>query len=132
MRSPRRRDFPQLARMAVFAEDGASELPRYLAALGALGHPAAKPAVLRGLDRKDAAARAEAAAAAGRIGMEEAIERLADLLDDPEWQVRFNAADALVKLRPRGQEALRRMARTGSATARDAAATVLAENGLTL
>lgn len=121
---------PTIVRLAVHAKDGSPELPRYLRALGALGHPAAKPAVLRGLDRSDPEARAEAAEAAGRIGMVEAIERLAELLDDPDWWVRFRAGEALVRLRPDGVEQMRRIARVGSPRAMEAATTVLAENGL--
>lgn len=120
---------PAIADLALAAPDESEELPRYLRALGMLGHPAARAAVMDGLNRPSMGARAVAASAAGRIGLPETADRLCELLDDPEWWVRFRAAEALVDLGPAGTGRLRDIARSGSAVARDAAATVLAEHG---
>lgn len=123
---------PLIAELALAAPDGSEELPRYLRALASLGHPAGRAAVLDGMGRSAPDARSAAAAAAGRIGMVDAAERLVALLDDPEWWVRYQAGEALVRLGPGGLRALRVAAREGSDQVRDAAATILAEHaGLT-
>ncbi|SMF61192.1 HEAT repeat domain-containing protein [Allosphingosinicella indica] len=120
---------PAIARLALDAPDDSEELPRYLRALGLLGHPAARDAILDGLQRRSVSARAAAAAAAGKIGLEEAADRLTALLDDREWWVRFRAAEALMAFGKSGATRLREAACLGSIVARDAAATVLAERG---
>jgi HEAT repeat protein len=119
---------PVIANLALGAPDDAPELPRYLRALGLLGHPAARPAVVQGLASAAYAARAAAAEAAGRIGIADAADQLARLLDDEEWWVRFRAAEALLKLGPDGVERLRDAVREGSPRASSAAASMLAEN----
>ena len=119
---------PVITRLAIDAPDGAVELPGYLRALGLFAHPAARPAILDGLSRSAFAARAAAAGAAGRIGLVEFAGRLAHMLDDREWWVRFRAAEALLRLGDPGEEWLRKQARDGSPRARNAAASMLAEH----
>jgi HEAT repeat protein len=118
---------PVITRLAIAASDDADELPGYLHALGLLAHPAARPAVLDGLSRSSYPVRAEAARAAGRIGVVEFAGQIASLLDDGEWWVRFRAAEALFRLGDPGVEWLRRQAREGSPRARNTAASMLAE-----
>jgi HEAT repeat protein len=119
---------PLITQLALQADDGAEELPRYLRALGTLGHPAGAPAIMDGMLREAVGARAAAAAAAGKIGLQDARGRLAFLLDDEEWWVRYRAAEALVKLGQSGVEQLRQAATSGGEKAREAAATMLAEH----
>jgi HEAT repeat protein len=119
---------PVIVQLAMAAPDDAAELPGYLRALGLFAHPAARPAVLDGLGRGSFAVRAAAASAAGRIGLVELAGRLAYLLDDGEWWVRFRAAEALLRLGEPGVEWLRKQARDGSPRARSAAAAMLAEH----
>ena len=121
---------PTIVQLVLDAPDGAEELPRYLRALGTIGHPAAMPAIMNGLDRPAVGARATAAGAAGRIGLAGAGARLTELLDDPEWWVRFRAAEALVRIGGPAINRLRAVAADGSPRARDAAATTLAEHGM--
>lgn len=120
---------PAIAGLALSAADDCEELPRYLTALGTLGHPAARTAVMDGLSRASASARAAAADAAGRIRLRDSADRLTELLDDQSWSVRFRAAEALMKLGESGTDRLSEAARLGSPLAREAAATVLAEHG---
>ena len=120
---------PLIADLALGARNDAEELPRYLLALGQLGHPAARAAVIDGLARPSTAVRAAAATAAGRIGLLETADTLRMLLDDPEWWVRFRAAEALLDLGEKGRSLLHEAARTGDPRARDAARTMLAERG---
>lgn len=121
---------PQIGELAIAAADDSEELPRYLHALGELGHPAARLAVLNGLHRPGMAARAAAATAVGRIGLVEAADTLAALLDDREWWVRFRSAEALIRIGDGGKNLLRQAARAGSERSRDAARTMLEEHGL--
>lgn len=119
---------PVIADLALNASDDTPELPRYLRALGLIGHPAARPAVLEGLSSPAYAVRAAAAEAAGRIGLVEAAEPLAGLLDDGEWWVRFRSAEALLKLGETGVGRLRAAAAAGNPRASSAAASMLAEH----
>jgi HEAT repeat protein len=121
---------PVITELALAAEDGSEALPRYLHALGKLGHPAARLAVLRGLGSRSMAARAAAAGAAGRILLCESADRLTELLDDPEWWVRFRSAESLILLGEPGIARLQEVTRSGAERARAAASTVLAERGL--
>lgn len=121
---------PVIKSLALEAPEGAEELPRYLHALGKLGHPGGREAVLAGLSSESMAVRAAAARAAGRIALVDSADRLVDLLDDPEWWVRFRAAEALIELGEAGAPRLRAAAALGPGPARDAAVTMLAERGL--
>ncbi|APR53184.1 hypothetical protein CA223_04445 [Sphingomonas koreensis] len=121
---------PVIAELALAAEDGSEELPRYLHALGKLGHPSGAGAVLAGLSSGSMAARAAAARAAGRIAVPRSAERLAQLLSDREWWVRFRAAEALIAIGEPGVARLHEAAAGGYGPARDAAETMLAETGI--
>ena len=120
---------PAIVALAIAADPGSDELPRYLGALAEIEHPAGAPAVLHGLDSPSPEARAAAAAAAGRIGMKEAVARLGALLGDPAWWVRFHSGRALLRLGPEGIERLEKVAALGDERAREAAALTLAEHG---
>ncbi len=120
---------PVITALALDAPDNGEELPRYLRALGTLAHPAGAQAVLQGLTSAALGARAAAAFAAGRIGLIEGADRLAELLDDPDWWVRFRAAEALIQLGPAGRDRLQAVAARGSMRAQEAAGTMLAEFG---
>ncbi len=121
---------PLIAELAFSAPDDAEELPAYIDALGGLGHPAAAEAVLRELDSAQPRVRAAAAAASGAIGLMEASDRLVELVGDENWAVRFQAANALVKLGPAGRALLERIAAEDEGLRRETAATILAEQGM--
>lgn len=121
---------PQIATLVLESPTNSPELPRYLRALAAFGHPAAEPAVLHALNSENWEARAIAASAAGRIGLVSLADRLQALLADPEWWVRFRAGEALAGLGAPGVELLRDAATTNEEPARSAAESTLAERGL--
>ena len=122
---------PVIARAVAEADPASRTLPRCLAALGVLGHPAAAPAVARGLDHEAPAVRAAAAEAAGRIGLEELAGRLAGLLADASWRVRFRAGEALIRIGPTGIALLRKAAAGGDGDAAAVSARlILAEERL--
>lgn len=112
--------------LALLPED--KELPRYLRALGDFGHPAGAKAVMRWLDAPEPLVRAAACEAAGRIGMNEAGDRLSLMLGDQDWWVRLRAGQALVRLGRPGRELLKAVAANGDDIARKAAAVILAEH----
>lgn len=118
---------PIIAELAQAADPESEELPRYLRALGDFAHPAGAPAVLRGLGLPSPRVRALAAEAAGRIGVREAIGQLGFLLDDPDWTVRLNAGEALLRIGEEGRELLVAVAEGGSEVARRTAGLLLAE-----
>lgn len=121
---------PMIVALTRTAPDDSEELPRYLRALGELGHPAASEAVVEALSRPSMAARAAAAGAAGRIGLIDVAPKLAALLDDTEWWVRFRAAEALIRFGEPGCKLLREAAGSDNPRVRDAAETMLAERGV--
>lgn len=121
---------PLVAQLALRLPDQDPALPRYLRALAGFAHPAGASAVAHGLASAHWPARAAAAHAAGRIGLLEAGGRLAELLDDEQWWVRFRAGEALSRLGPDGERLLAETASTGSERARAAAALTLAERGV--
>jgi HEAT repeat protein len=110
------------------ADQGASELPRYLAALAEIGHPAGSPAVLRCLNSHSTQVRAAAARAAGRIGVEPALDRLQGLLGDSDWSVRLQAAHALLRFGEEGERRLSLAATRNEEPARETAMLTLAEH----
>ena len=118
---------PIIAALAVDTDPWASELPRYLGALAEIEHPAGSAAVLHCLDSPSAEVRAAAARAAGRIGIEPALDRLERLLGDADWWVRFQAAHALLRFGDEGKSRLQRTARRDEEPARETAALTLAE-----
>lgn len=117
----------EIADLATRAQAGSEELPRYLHALGEFGHPAAGPAILQCLESAVPRVRAEAAEAAGRIGLAEAAPRLGELLGDEDWWVRFRAGQALVRLGRVGETLLTSIAEAGPEPARRTASLTLAE-----
>ncbi|HVH48790.1 MAG TPA: HEAT repeat domain-containing protein [Sphingomicrobium sp.] len=121
---------PAIVALGLRAPGDSEELPRYLHALGRIGHPAAREAVLAGLASNSMPARVAAAGAAGRIALAESADQLVDLLGAPEWWVRFRAAEALLLLGEAGVARLREIAAQGADPAREAAATMLAERGI--
>ncbi len=111
-------------------EEDPQHLTRYVRALGKFGHPAAEPAIKRGLQSRYWEVRSSAARATGRIGLAALAPNLKQLLGDPEWWVRFRAGQALALLAPAGVEYLREVASSGSEPARTAASSIMAERGL--
>jgi HEAT repeat protein len=118
---------PIIAALAMDADPWASELPRYLGALAEIEHPAGSTAVLHCLDSPSAEVRAAAARAAGRIGIEPALDRLERLLGDADWWVRFQAAHALLRFGEEGRGRLNSIALRNEEPARETAAITLAE-----
>ena len=116
--------------LALEAAHDAPELPRYIRALGSFQHPAAHPAIIRGLASPTWWVRAAAAEAAGRISFEDTAEVLGALLDDPDWWVRFRAGEALVRLGRTGERQLTQIRQEGSERARDAARLTIAEQAV--
>lgn len=121
---------PAIVELGLRAPEYSEELPRYLHALGRIGHPAAREAVLAGLASGSMPARVAAAGAAGRIALLESAEQLTGLLGAPEWWVRFRAAEALLQLGGPGIAHLRNAANHGGEPAREAATAMLAERGI--
>ncbi len=121
---------PQIAALVLESPTNSPELPRYLRALAAFGHPAAELAVLQALNSENWETRASAASAAGRIGLVSLADRLQALLADPEWWVRFRAGEALAGLGMLGVKRLRDAATRTEEPARTAAEATLAERGL--
>jgi len=75
--------------------------------------------------------RMQVAKVLGRVGQMEHVSLLASLLDDPEWWVRYRAAQALVRLPFLGPNALRDLReRQGDRYARDMLEQAMAERGL--
>ncbi|HEX8192105.1 MAG TPA: HEAT repeat domain-containing protein [Allosphingosinicella sp.] len=121
---------PLVTTLAVTCDAADEALPRYLAALGAFGHPAAEPAVRRGLGSPDWEVRAAAAEAAGRIGLIRLGAQLRERLGDRTWWVRFRSGEALARMGEEGASYLRGAAADPAEPARTAAALTLAERGL--
>jgi hypothetical protein len=118
---------PLVAWMAEAAEDDPELRPRIIRALGRLGHPAGHDAVLAALDDSAWQVRAAAAEAAGRSALQSAVPRLAELLGDDEWWVRFRAGEALARLRDDGRRALDQAAAGTHPLAQVAARATIAE-----
>lgn len=121
---------PLVTTLASTADSEDPVLPRYLNALGDFAHPAAEPAVKRGLGSPSPEVRAAAARAAGRIGLTPLAPHLRELLGDADWWVRFRAGEALTLLGAEGVRLLRETAEGGSGAAQTAAALTLAERNL--
>jgi HEAT repeat protein len=83
---------------------------------------------LHWLDSSSAQVRAAAARAAGRIGVESALDRLEQLLGDPDWWVRFQAAQALLRFGKEGERRLNVAAARNDEPARETASLTLAEH----
>ena len=74
--------------------------------LAELRHPDASDAVMRGLQDPVWEVRTQAAIAAGRIGVSEAVPVLRQRLRDNQWWAQFRSAEALLKLGSPGRYAL--------------------------
>lgn len=101
-----------------------------ISALGALGHPLAGTAILHALYADNPRVRAAACRAAAQLKLTGLIEALSERLEDPDWDVRFAASDAMVAMGGIGRSRLRRLAAGGAgrvaALARDTLAEVAA------
>lgn len=95
--------------------------------LGRSGHPAGAATVLASLGHVDWEVRMEAANAAGRIGIADAVEPLTMLLEDDEWAVRYAAGKSLKEIGGTGVEALKRIERAGSSRGQRTASLILSE-----
>jgi hypothetical protein len=98
--------------------------------LGELRHPRGAQVVSWALQSPDWQVRAEAAEAAGRIGLVQEAPRLGALLADDVWWVRLRAGEALAQLGDQGRQALEDLAGRGSGRSQRVASLVLAERGL--
>jgi HEAT repeat protein len=78
-----------------------------MSSLGHLNDVRAEAAVLRGLGDTEQAVRVHAAKAAGRLHLQSATPALAALLTDPNWWVRYRAAEALHSMGTIGQTFLK-------------------------
>lgn len=98
-----------------------------VAALGELGHPLAGGAVLQALYARSARIRLRACQAAAELRLTGLIDALSERLEDPDWDVRFAASEALVAIGSRGVTRLRSVARGTPGRAADLARTTLQE-----
>ena len=96
-------------------------------ALGALGHPLAGAAVLHALYADSPRVRLVACQAAAQLRLTGLIDALVDCLEDPDWDVRFEASQALVAIGSGGLTRLRRLARAPAGRASDLARATLKE-----
>jgi len=120
---------PLVAWMAEAAGESSELQPRIFRALGRLGHPAGHDAILAGMENPAWQVRAAAAEAAGRSRLNRGADRLAELLGDGEWWVRFRAGEALWRLGAAGRVVLESAALDGTTVARTAANATLRERG---
>lgn len=121
---------PTITRLAIEADPHGEEVARYLRALGTLRHPAGIPAIEHHLDAPTGWARAAAAEAAGRIGVDKVAPQLAALLEDEDWWVRFRAGEALSRLGEDGIARLHAAADADAPRTHHAARMTLAELGI--
>lgn len=120
---------PLLAVMVQKASEDPAIQQEFYRALGKTGHPSGSAAILKGLESADAGVRAAAAEAAGKISLSGAAGALGELLSDRVWQVRYQAARALLRLGPCGISKLWEAAGSGEAQCRATARAILAEAG---
>ncbi|MBN8551343.1 MAG: HEAT repeat domain-containing protein [Caulobacterales bacterium] len=97
-----------LARLSV-REDQETAAAAAVAALGELGHPLAGGAVLQALYAHSPRIRLNACRAATELRLTGLIDALSERLEDPDWDVRFEASQALVALGSPGRARLRRI-----------------------
>ena len=100
-------------------------------ALGKIGDPEDVPMVLEATRDNSWPVRTQAANALGMIGETSAIPTLESLMEDQGWWVRFNASRALANMGTEGEKALARMLETPDRYARDRAAAVMENRGIT-
>lgn len=118
---------PLLAFMARESEGEVELQPRVFRALGRTGHPAGAEAIIAGLSNAEWSVRASAAEAAGKSGIADAAGRLGELLDDPQYWVRYRAGEALLRLGPRGIHVLSERVESGDEETSLIARKILAE-----
>jgi HEAT repeat protein len=99
-----------------------------VAALGRLGDPRAIDVIRRGLEAVEDRVRAQAAIAAGLVGSLELAPALAERMEDPVWEVRYRAAEALHRLGMPGLALLSATA-AGEGPGGEMARELLAEKG---
>jgi hypothetical protein len=127
---PNAGDYSILPDIEYLADD--RELDVRIAALRCLGriaHPVAAATVAKGLHNPAWQVRAVAAEAAGRIGLVDQVDRLAEMLGDDLWWVRQRSGEALVALGPPGLNRLEDLKAGGSGRKNRMAALVLSERG---
>lgn len=98
-------------------------------ALGAIGDPAAAPALIARLEDAEWPVRAMAAKALGRIRHAPSIPALRKAMRDREWWVRANAAEAVRAMGEAGIEALEEMLGDVDVYARHQAVQMLQQSG---
>lgn len=98
-----------------------------VAALGELGHPLAGGAVLHALYAHNPRIRLRACQAAAELRLTGLIDALSERLEDVDWDVRFEASQALVAIGGAGLTRLRRIARDTRGRAPELARTTLRE-----
>lgn len=118
---------PMLAYMARDCADEPELQPRIYRALGRMGHPAGAVAIIEGLASDHWTVRGAAAEAAGKAGLAQAADELAGLLDDPNYWVRYRASEALLRLGPRGINALRKASESDDKVVSGVATKMLSE-----
>lgn len=96
-------------------------------ALGELGHPLAGAAVLHALYADNPRVRLTACRAAAQLRLTGLIDALTDCLDDPDWDVRFEASQALVSIGSAGLTRLRKVAKISTGRSGDLARVTLKE-----
>jgi HEAT repeat protein len=96
-------------------------------ALGTLGYPDIETTVRWALSHPDWQVRAEAAVAAGRIGLTTLVAPIGVLVGNEVWWVRLRAAEALISMENPGLAELRRIAGGTPGRAQRTAALLLAE-----
>lgn len=115
-----------LARLSV-REDLERPAAAAVAALGELGHPLAGGAVLQALYAHSPRIRLSACRAATELRLTGLIDALSERLEDPDWDVRFEASQALAALGPAGRTRLRTIGRGTFGRAPELARTTLLE-----
>lgn len=101
-------------------------------ALGKIGDPDDVPFLLKSAACDSWPVRVQAANSLGLVGESSTIPVLKKLAADPEWWVRLNACKALVNMGPSGEKALLQVLKSGDRDAREHAAAVLEDHGVTL
>ncbi|QNE05964.1 HEAT repeat domain-containing protein [Croceicoccus marinus] len=101
--------------------------PRLFRALGRTGHPAGAEAIVAGLHDANWIVRSAAAEAAGRARLAQAADRLAEMLCDDHFWVRYRVSEALLRLGPRGIATLRAASESRDPVVSAAASKMLAE-----
>lgn len=99
--------------------------------LGKIGDPDDVPAILKAAQDDSWPVRAQAANALEMIGETSAIPALKELIVDREWWVRLNASRALVSMGTEGEKALARVLEASDRYARDRAAAIMENRGIT-